>query len=553
MMNGDFLAARAEFWTRTLTPIPSATGTADEAEFAGRLLELLRGSPAFAEDGDALWTVAVPGGGFPRACVCGLVRGRGRRTVILTGHFDIVETSCYGALEPLALKPDELGPALIEAIEKEPADRYTAKALEDLRSVRFLAGRGLLDMKAGLAAGLAVAEAFAAKTERDGNILFVAVPDEEGNSAGARRMAEVLADIAREKGLDIVAAVNLDATGDDGEGELGRMVALGSVGKLLPSALVVGKAMHVADTFRGFGAAALAGALAAEMEWLPALTERSGEELGAGPTLLGMKDSKLVYDVTMPASVWMYWNVALHRNGPQKVMAEIKAAAERAASAHLAELRERAAALGAETSFGAAEVVTYAELLEAVTGGDKEKADQIGWFAEGLAGSGLDLPEQCRRLTERLWAMSGRSGPAVVLGFASTPYLPASLGEDAGAQRLRQSVEDAIASVGARFETTFRTIRYFPGISDVSYFGQADASTIPDIAANTPAWKAVLGGSERLAVAGIPTVNAGPWGRDYHTRLERMHIDYGFRVLPALVAEIAERVLGAPPPTASDS
>jgi len=545
MKNSDFLAERTEHWTRTLTPIASVTGTDDEASFAGKLLELLKGSPAFADDPDRLWTVAVPGGAFPRACVCGLVRGNGRRTVILTGHFDIVETSGYGPLEPLALTPDALGPALIAAIEKEPFDQHSAKALDDLRSRKFIAARGLLDMKAGLAAGLAVAEAFAARPERDGNLLFVAVPDEEGNSAGARRMAEVLADIAGERGLEIEAAINLDATGDDGDGTIGRMVALGSVGKLLPSALVVGKAMHVADNFRGFGAAALAGALAAEVEWLPELTERTGEELGAGPTLLGMKDTKTVYDVTMPASVWMYWNVALHRNGPQHVLAAMKAAAGRAAAAHLAGLRERAATLGTGTSFGETEVISYAELLEAVTGADKDKADQMGWFAEGLAGSGLDLPEQCRRLTERLWAMSGRSGPAIVLGFASTPYLPATLGEDAGAQQLKRAVEQAIVSVGTRFETSFRTIRYFPGISDVSYFGQADASTIPDIAANTPAWRAVLGGSERLAVAGIPTVNAGPWGRDYHTRLERMHVDYGFRVLPALVAEIAGQVLGA--------
>lgn len=544
MSNQDFLAERTEHWTRTLTPIPSVTGSADEAEFAGKLADLLRQSPAFAAPG-AVWTVPVPGGAYPRACVCALVRGEGRRTVIVTGHFDIVETSGYGALEPLALTPDELGPALIAQIDREPPDAHTARAREDLASGQFIAARGLLDMKAGLAAGIAVAEAFAARDDRHGNMLLVAVPDEEGNSAGARRMAEVLSDIARDNDLDIAAAINLDATGDDGDGTLGRMVSLGSVGKLLPSALVVGTAMHVADTFRGFGASALAGALAAEVEWLPELTERTGEELGAGPTLLGMKDSKTVYDVTMPASAWMYWNVALHRNGPRDVLAAMKSAAQRAAQKHLGALRERATALGVTTSFGEAQVTTYAEMLEAVTAQDKDKADQIGWFAEGLAGSGIDLLEQCRRLTERLWGMSGRSGPAIVLGFASTPYLPAVLGDDPAAQRLARAVEDSISSVGGCFGTSFRTIRYFPGISDVSYFGQADASGIPDIAANTPAWKAVLGGSERLAAGGIPTINAGPWGRDYHNRLERMHIDYGFRVLPALVEEIASRVLAA--------
>ena len=44
---------------------------------------------------------------------------------------------------------------------------------------------------------------------------------------------------------------------------------------------------------------------------------------------------------------------------------------------------------------------------------------------------------------------------------------------------------------------------------------------------------------------GIPSINAGPWGRDYHPRLERMHADYGFRIRPALIAEIVLRMFAA--------
>ncbi|MFX8786021.1 hypothetical protein ABTM90_19570, partial [Acinetobacter baumannii] len=65
---------------------------------------------------------------------------------------------------------------------------------------------------------------------------------------------------------------------------------------------------------------ALAGALAAGIEWSPELTERTGDEVAAGPTLLGMKDSKTAYDVTMPARVWMYWNVMTHRRGPAELL-----------------------------------------------------------------------------------------------------------------------------------------------------------------------------------------------------------------------------------------
>ncbi len=161
-------------------------------------------------------------------------------------------------------------------------------------------------MKAGLAAGLAVIEEMAA-TGYDGNLLFIAVPDEEGNSAGARAMSQTLSGMAGARDLDIVAVINLDATGDEGDGEIGRVVMLGSVGKLLPSALVVGRPGHAADSFRGLGAAALAGALAAEIEWSPDLTERTGDELGAGPTLLDDRQGLRRPPTTSPCrrEVWM--------------------------------------------------------------------------------------------------------------------------------------------------------------------------------------------------------------------------------------------------------
>ncbi len=153
------------------------------------------------------------------------------------------------------------------------------------------------------------------------------------------------------------------------------------------------------------------------------------------------------------------------------------------------------------------------------------------------------MPEQCRAITELAWELSGRCGPAIILGFASIPYLPVTLGQDAASRRLEQAVFDAAASVAGLFSTTISTIRYFPGISDVSFFGQADAGSVEAIAANTPAWRSVLAEAARFGAAGLPSINAGPWGRAYHTRLERIHIGYGFRVLPVLLREIVMRVL----------
>ncbi len=53
-------------------------------------------------------------------------------------------------------------------------------------------------------------------------------------------------------------------------------------------------------------------------------------------------------------------------------------------------------------------------------------------------------------------------------------------------------------------------------------------------------------GRSEAASPGLPIVNAGPWGRDYHTRLERIHAAYGFDVLPDLVEAIVQGLLDPP-------
>jgi arginine utilization protein RocB len=533
----------ARSWALALTAIPSVTGTRDEAEFATRFADMLRARPAFAARPQAVWTIPVPGNGFPRACVAALVRGgKGADTVVLTGHFDTVHIEDYGDLRPLAFDPERLAPALLARLA-DATDPSGSLARADLACGRFLPGRGLLDMKAGLAAGLAVLEAFAADPARQGNLLFLAVPDEEANSAGAREAARALPKFAAEQSLTLAAAINLDSIGDPGDGIAGRRVALGSVGKLLPSALVVGRAAHVADSFNGLGACALAGALAAAMEWAPELVERTGDEITSGPTLLGMRDTKGQYDVTMPGAVWMFWNVACHRQGPASVLDVVAAIAHRALADTMAMLQARRRAEAAGAALPAVPVLRFADLRAAVVARRPDAAGAISMLAAEMAQSGLDLPDQCRRITEVTWSLSGRTGPAVVLGFASLPYLPTSLGTDPAALHLSRAATAAAAVVGARHGVGIGTRAFFPGISDMSYLGQADEAAIPEIARNTPCWNAGIAWPDGPALGQLPIVNAGPWGRDYHTKLERVDAEYAFVVLPELIDEIVRRVL----------
>ncbi len=75
----------------------------------------------------------------------------------------------------------------------------------------------------------------------------------------------------------------------------------------------------------------------------------------------------------------------------------------------------------------------------------------------------------------------------------------------------------------------------------MSFLGESEAADVPFIASNTPAWESGVRWSGEIAR--IPTVNIGPWGRDFHTPLERLHAPYAFEILPKLVGDVARRFL----------
>ncbi|MER8508036.1 MULTISPECIES: hypothetical protein [unclassified Mesorhizobium] len=84
---------------------------------------------------------------------------------------------------------------------------------------------------------------------------------------------------------------------------------------------------------------------------------------------------------------------------------------------------------------------------------------------------------------------------------------------------------------------------YFAGISDMSFFGEAAESGLKVVARNTPMWRDGIRWPKSGGLANIPTINIGPWGRDYHTPPERLHIGYAFDVLPQVVSDVCAALL----------
>lgn len=488
-------AERAREIALALTSWPSVTGTADEAALAPKLAQSLSSF-------DTVWLSPIPND--PRHNVFALKRGRSPSTIVLTGHFDVVPVDDYGALEPLAFSAEALLPEIMARLRRTGENPL---ALADFESGEFLPGRGLLDMKAGLAAGIAAMEAY----RGDMSLLFLAVSDEEERSAGARAAAPLLSQVAAEHGLDIALVINLDAISDQGDGAMGRSVALGSVGKQLVTALVVGKEAHACYPQDGANAAYLAAELLTEFELAPELAEQSGAEIAAPPTALHAKDLKSGYNVTTPAQCWLYWNTLQHRRSAEEVF-DISLMLARRAMARAARKLERDIP-----------VMSYAELAARVS------AAEVARIAGDVAAqTGLDFPERAKLVTAAVWKASGLTGPAVVIGFGSIPYPAVSLSDAA--------LEDAITAACAAHG--LMRLSYFPGISDMSFLGEASGD-LSACAANTPIWGSSFVMPES---AGYPCINIGPWGRDYHHWLERLHAPYAFETLPRVLLAVIDAV-----------
>ena len=490
------MTGRAREIALTLASWPSVTGSADEAAFAARL-------EAYLAHFDAVWRAPIPGD--RRSNVFALKRGRSSRTIVLTGHFDVVPVSDYGALEPLAFAPENLLPEIIAKLRRTGEN---PSALADFESGEFLPGRGLFDRKAGLAAGLAAMEAY----RGEATLLFLAVADEEERSAGARAAAPLLPAIAAQHGLDIELIINLDAISDQGDGSAGRVVALGSIGKQLLTAFVAGKEAHACYPQDGANAAYLAGELLCEFELAAELAETSGSEIAAPPTALHAKDLKSGYNVTTPAQCWLYWNTLQHRRSAAEVF-DISLLLARRAMARAGKK------LGRNVP-----VMSYRELAAHVP--QHEVAVIAGRVA---ARSELDLPERAKLMTAEIWAASGLAGPAVIMGFGSIPYPAVALAD----ARLEDAIMHAAAAQG------LSSVRYFPGISDMSFLGQASGD-LSAAAANTPVWGTAFTMPDS---AGYPCINIGPWGRDYHHWLERLHAPYAFDTLPQALLAVIDAVI----------
>jgi arginine utilization protein RocB len=538
-------------YTLRLVGIRSVSPSAGENDVAREVVRIL-GEDGLASTYTELGLDPIEGDQYGRANAYAFLRGESRHAVVLLGHIDTVPTADYGALEERALDPV----ALHE--RRDALAAFTPGLAEEIAryGVDLLFGRGTIDMKAGVAANITVMRALAERSREASlpvSVALLATPDEENESAGVLQAVRFLLRLREEHGLEYLGAINTDYSTARYPGDPHHYIFTGTIGKLLPSFLVIGKESHVGDPFDGVDADLLAAELIADLSMNPDLSDVVRGQKAPPPVTLRAADLKASYDVQLPFAAYFYLNALTLSSGPAELLARLRERAEATMERALKRLYRAevrwAHLTDDETSphaQRAASVMTLAELrvaTEARLGAEAVNTD-LAALSETFAVT-LDKRERSLRLAQRLWTLSGLSGPAVVL-YYSPPYYP-------HVQAAPGPLHEAMTAVAAAHpELNLRMVEFYPYISDMSYLRLDPAMDVSALQANMPLWSDEFpppSGSyslplDAIARLGLPIMNLGPYGWGAHQRGERLLQSYSFGVLPGLILEVVER-LGA--------
>jgi arginine utilization protein RocB len=543
------LAKRIEELTIELTNIKSIVGSKSELDSVNAIYKKFEEMDYYKENPELLKYVDFENDSLGRKSVVATMKGKkgnSNKTLVLIGHTDTVGISDYGNLQEYATKPFELA-------EKLEGVSLPDDAKKNLESGDWLFGRGIFDMKCGVATLMCIMEDISKDLENfEGNLVFAAVGDEEGNSGGMLSVVPDLLKIQEKEGFEYLAVIDTDYMTQLYPGDENKYIFVGTVGKLMPSFYVVGKETHVGEAYKGLDPNQLAGAITNKINLKFEFCDVAEGEVSLPPITLRQKDLKEEYSVQIAKTATLYFNYSTHKSTPDEVMTKMKDAANEAFTEVVADLNDQYKQFCDASNFPHEElpweprVMSFNELYDAVKAemGDEldTKIEEIK--EELLKDKSLDERDFSMKVVEEVHELWSDKDPVVVV-YYSPPYYPHIYveGSEHKEKILLESVDEAVDAVESDYKIVSK--KFYPYISDLSFVSAPkDPKIMEALKSNMPAldskYKLPLDAMQKL---GLPVVNIGPFGKDAHKFTERLEKKYSFEVAPKLVKHTIESLL----------
>ncbi len=543
------ITKRIEQIALDLTGQLSVLDTPDEIRIAEKLYGIMAEMKYFKQHPENLYYVPVKGDKLGRKSVVAIVNGEKKpsdKTVVMIGHMDTVGISDYGPLAQYANQP-------LVLTEKFKEIELPEEVKRDLESGDYLFGRGIFDMKSGDAIIMALMEKISDDIENfEGNLIYGAVCDEEGNSGGMLNVVPELCRLQDEKGYDYLALLDTDYTTSEYEGDENRYVYVGTVGKLMPTFFVVGKETHVGESFKGIDPNQIAAEITRKINLNPEFCDVAEGEVTLPPVTLRQRDLKPEYSVQIAKTACVFFNYATHCSTPDQVLEKMMKAGQECFQTVVDMLNERYETFCkmANRPFAKlpweARTMSYQQLCEVVRAEAGEGFDaKVQEYAETLMkDETIDARDRNTKIVEFVHGMWSDKNPVVIVYF-SQPYYPHIYikGDEPKEKALLSAVADAVDTTQSDYKLVYK--KFFPYISDLSY-GAApkEDGIIEAFKENMPGFGTVyelpLAQMQRL---NLPVLDIGSYGKDAHKFTERIEKKYTFEVAPELVYKTVMNLL----------
>lgn len=501
--------------TQRLMKIESITHTEDESVFEDELMKIIMEIDYFRKHPEYAGFQKIENDCLHRKNVYALLKGRGKKTLVMIHHHDVVTLNVYGHLKDLAYDSEALKKALL-------AEETQKDILDDIRSNEWLFGRGSCDMKGGMAVELAILEKYS-EMEMEGNLLFLSVCDEETYSNGMRYAQTLLARLKEQYDLEYVFAINPEPSAHVRMGHVG---SFGSIGKCLAMIHAAGIPSHISRVESAVNPISLLNEITRQIEYSEDFVDRYGKESTTPPVFNYFRESKDFYDYSLAHYASACCSIMMFDSSLSDITRKLKEKCAKGIEYYHERMQIKMKACGRKYVKREIPIYTYEELKQICLENNCLPKMELN---EQFLFEGSRYIEKCLENVPQLQ-------PCIVLTYLP-PYYPPIRSNNidyAGVDKIARNIDQMLRKENLHLQKE----NYFQGVSDGSYMKSFDHDDL----------KAFMYDEKEYYVDcefkdEIPVLVCGPWGKDLHLKSERVHIHSLCVTCPNIIETIIETVL----------
>ncbi len=451
--------------------------------------------------------------------------------IVLLSHFDTVDIDDYQNLKEFAFDVDKITSKIKEIYNNKKEDinnKEYQELVEDIASYQYLFGRGVLDMKSGVAVNLAILKELAENINNfNGIVIALFVADEETNSLGMLKAIEFLYDLKNKKNLNYLACIDTDYIVKQRKND--KIIVnsyYGSIGKILVGFYVKGMETHVGESYKGLNPILILSKIVQSLEMNKKILGKKIKDI-VPPTFIYSKDLKESYSVKTPSDAFAFLNILIFDNDVNKIISNIKKFLKKSLKKFVSNYQ--------------LQILNYQEFNNQLKSKLKDSYDQIyNQIKQKLYNEYKTL-----KIDERFYSLYLIKNlneyldfnPKVII-FLSPPFYPAVFNKN---KKLLKILKSILNYFNKKYEYRHNLKQFFPYISDLSFLAKVD--NVDYIKNNLVGFNEVYYlDFEKMNYVSMDVFDIGTLGNDAHKFTERLDSFYTFNILPNLILNFINKI-----------